>query len=63
MAPNDQELRAAANVLLQQHGDQAPPRMAEWTGEPGLAGHSIGAEVWIATARRKDQLMLTGELN
>lgn len=63
MVLSDQELWAAANMVLQQHGDRAAVHVAERLGALGLAGDGAGVEVWRSIARRLDQLMRPGEVN
>ncbi len=50
-------------MILQQHGDRAPIHVAERLGVLGLAGGGEGVELWMAIARRMDQLMWPGEVN
>jgi hypothetical protein len=63
MVLSDQELWAAANMILQQHGDRAPVHVAERIGALALARDMDGVITWKAIAGRMDQLMRPGEVS
>lgn len=50
----------AAMMLLRQHGEQAPVRVAERIGELALAGDASGVELWQRIASRMDRILRPG---
>jgi len=53
----DQELWGMAAILMRQHRDRTPLRVAEWLGELALSGEADGVALWQEVARRMDVLM------
>lgn len=53
---SDWELWSAANMVLREHGDQAPRFVAERIGALAIDGDTAGIEVWRAIAARLDAL-------
>jgi len=46
-----------AAILMRQHRDRTPLRVAEWLGELALSGEADGVALWQEVARRMDVLM------
>jgi hypothetical protein len=53
---SDWELWAAANLVVEQHGDRAPMFVAERIVALTLKGDAAGIATWKAVASRIDQL-------
>ena len=52
----------AAMMLLRQHGELAPVRVAERIGELALAGDAGGVELWKRIASRMDRILRPGAM-
>ena len=54
----DQELWATASMLLRQHGERAPMKVAERIGELAAMDETEGVALWQQLARRLDALIV-----
>lgn len=59
---DDEIVLGAAMMLLRQHGEQAPLRVAERIGELAAAGDWSGVNVWKEIASRMDQILRPGSV-
>lgn len=55
----DQELWGMAIMLLRQHGEQAPLKVAERIGELAVAHEAGGVQLWREVAHRMNALIGT----
>ena len=53
----DQELWCMASMLLRQHGELAPVKVAERVGELAVLGETDGVALWQEVAHRMDALI------
>ncbi|MDT7532426.1 hypothetical protein OVY48_03125 [Sphingobium sp. SA2] len=53
----DQLLWGAVSILMKQHGEHAPRRVAERIGALAVAGDMAGVAMWKDIARRMDMMM------
>lgn len=54
---HDQLLWGAVSILMKQHGEHAPRRVAERIGALAVAGDMTGVAMWKDIARRMDMMM------
>ena len=53
----DQELWGMASMMMRQHGELAPLKVAERIGELAVVGEKGGVTLWREVAQRLDALM------
>ena len=53
----DQLLWGAVSMLMKQHGEHAPRKLAERIGALAVAGDMAGVAMWKDIARRMDMMM------
>ena len=57
----EQVLWGAVSMLMKQHGDEAPRKVAERIGSLAMEGDMAGVALWREIARRMDTMMRVSE--
>ena len=58
----DQVMWGAAVMLIKQHGDLAPVKVAERIGQVAMQGDDEGVVVWRAVAAHMDAILRAGSV-